>query len=53
MSRIDLLIWALAALVLAVVIAAVLTVSCSQPIESVYRHDAHWPFSTDTEITDR
>lgn len=53
MSRVDLLIWALAALVLAVVIAAVLTVSCPQPIGSVHRHDACWPFSTDTEITDR
>lgn len=53
MSRLDLLIWALAALVVAVVLAAVVMVSCSQPAQAAQKRNAYWPYSVETTIRDR
>lgn len=53
MSRIDLLIWALTALIVAVVAAAVLVVSCTQPAQAAQKHNAYWSYSVETVIRDK
>ena len=54
MSRLDLLIWALAALVIAAVLGAVvLAISCSRPAQAAQKHNAYWPYSVETVIRDR